>query len=52
MSTTATRIRELCLVMVAASDQDRSIEFYESIGFEKRTDVPFGTSTAGWRSTR
>jgi catechol 2,3-dioxygenase-like lactoylglutathione lyase family enzyme len=42
MSTTATRIRELCLVMVAASDQDRSIEFYESIGFEKRTDVPFG----------
>jgi predicted enzyme related to lactoylglutathione lyase len=28
--------------MVPTSDQDRSIEFYESIGFEKRTDVPFG----------
>jgi catechol 2,3-dioxygenase-like lactoylglutathione lyase family enzyme len=28
--------------MVPTSDQDRSIEFYESIGFEKRTDIPFG----------
>jgi predicted enzyme related to lactoylglutathione lyase len=28
--------------MVPTSDVDRSIEFYEKIGFEKRTDVPFG----------
>jgi catechol 2,3-dioxygenase-like lactoylglutathione lyase family enzyme len=41
-SITATRIRELCLVVIGSKDQDRSIEFYESIGFEKRTDVPFG----------
>jgi catechol 2,3-dioxygenase-like lactoylglutathione lyase family enzyme len=41
-STTATRIRDLCLVVIPVKDQDRSIEFYESIGFEKRTDVPFG----------
>jgi predicted enzyme related to lactoylglutathione lyase len=41
-STTSTRIRNLCLVVVPVKDQDRSIEFYESIGLEKRTDVPFG----------
>jgi catechol 2,3-dioxygenase-like lactoylglutathione lyase family enzyme len=43
MSTTATRIGELSLVCVPSSDQDRSIEFYVGkLGFEKRTDVPFG----------
>lgn len=42
MSTTASRINQINLVMVPASDQDRSIEFYEALGFEKRTDVPFG----------
>ncbi len=42
MPTTASRIGEISLVIVAAADQDRSIEFYESIGFEKRTDIPFG----------
>lgn len=42
MSITATGISELCLVCVPTPDQDRAIEFYESIGFEKRTDVPFG----------
>ena len=43
MSATQTRIRELSLVTVASGDQDRSIEFYvEKLGFEKRTDVPFG----------
>ena len=31
--------------MIPSTDQDRSIEFYESkLGFEKRTDVPFGGS--------
>jgi predicted enzyme related to lactoylglutathione lyase len=42
MTTTATRIGEINLVMLPVNDQDRSIEFYESIGFEKRTDTPFG----------
>ena len=42
MSTTATGTRQLSLVAVPTPDQDRGIEFYESLGFEKRTDVPFG----------
>jgi hypothetical protein len=42
MSTTATRIRQISLVCVPTPDQDRAIEFYESVGFEKRTDIPFG----------
>jgi catechol 2,3-dioxygenase-like lactoylglutathione lyase family enzyme len=40
MSTT--RIREINLVCVPTIDQDRAIEFYEALGFEKRTDTPFG----------
>ncbi len=42
MSTTATRIRQISLVCVPTSDQDRAIEFYERVGFEKRTDTSFG----------
>jgi catechol 2,3-dioxygenase-like lactoylglutathione lyase family enzyme len=42
MSTTTTRIREISLVCVPTPDQDRGIEFYESLGFAKRTDTPFG----------
>jgi hypothetical protein len=42
MSTTATRIGSLSLVCVTTEDQDGAISFYESIGFEKRTDIPFG----------
>jgi predicted enzyme related to lactoylglutathione lyase len=42
MTTKTTGIQTIGLVMVPTSDQDRSIEFYESIGFQKRTDVPFG----------
>ncbi len=42
MSTTVTRIRNISLVCVPTPDQDRAIEFYESIGFEKRVDTPFG----------
>ena len=44
MSTTKTRIEQIGLVIVPSTDQDRSIEFYESLGFEKRTDIPFGGS--------
>ncbi|HEY2655266.1 MAG TPA: VOC family protein [Solirubrobacteraceae bacterium] len=42
MSTTSTRIRNISLVCVPTVDQDAAIDFYESIGFEKRTDLPFG----------
>ena len=43
MATTATsRISTINLVMIPSADQDESIRFYESLGFEKRTDVPFG----------
>jgi predicted enzyme related to lactoylglutathione lyase len=42
MSTTATGIRTISLICVPTTDQDRAIAFYESLGFEKRTDVPFG----------
>jgi catechol 2,3-dioxygenase-like lactoylglutathione lyase family enzyme len=43
MPTTTSRIDTIGLVMVPSTDQDRSIEFYvESLGFEKRTDTPFG----------
>jgi catechol 2,3-dioxygenase-like lactoylglutathione lyase family enzyme len=42
VSTTASRIGAISLIAVPAPDQDRSIAFYESLGFEKRTDVPFG----------
>ena len=42
MSTTATRIRTISLVCVGTPDQDKAVAFYESLGFEKRTDVPFG----------
>jgi catechol 2,3-dioxygenase-like lactoylglutathione lyase family enzyme len=42
MSTTATLVRNISLVCVPTLDQDRAIEFYESLGFEKRTDIAFG----------
>jgi catechol 2,3-dioxygenase-like lactoylglutathione lyase family enzyme len=42
MSITASRLKQINLVMVPTSDQDRSIEFYEQLGFEKRTDIAFG----------
>jgi len=42
MSTTRTGIRDISIVIVPTPDQDTAITFYESIGFEKRTDVPFG----------
>jgi catechol 2,3-dioxygenase-like lactoylglutathione lyase family enzyme len=44
MTTTATGLRELSLVCLPTPDQDRAVSFYESLGFEKRTDVPFGGS--------
>jgi len=42
VSTIASRLGEISLVAVPSKDVDKQIEFYESLGFEKRTDVPFG----------
>jgi len=42
MSTTATRISQIQLVMIPSTDQDRSVAFYEALGFEKRLDIPWG----------
>ena len=42
MPETARCINEISLVAIPSTDQDRAIEFYEALGFEKRKDVPFG----------
>jgi catechol 2,3-dioxygenase-like lactoylglutathione lyase family enzyme len=42
MSATMTRLRQMSLVCVPTVEQDRAVEFYESLGFEKRTDTAFG----------
>ena len=41
-TTTATGIHGISLVCLPTQEQDKAIEFYESLGFEKRTDTPFG----------
>src|SRR5437588_2986001 len=42
MTAVASRIGNINLVIVPSTNQDKAIEFYESLGFEKRTDIPFG----------
>jgi predicted enzyme related to lactoylglutathione lyase len=42
MSTTKSRIDAISLIVLPVGDQDGLISFYEKIGFEKRTDIPFG----------
>jgi catechol 2,3-dioxygenase-like lactoylglutathione lyase family enzyme len=42
VSTTATGISQIQLVMIPSTDQDRSVAFYEALGFEKRSDIPWG----------
>ena len=43
MSKTTTRIDTIGTVVVPVSDQERAIAFYvDTLGFEKRADVPFG----------
>lgn len=39
---TDTGIGSLSLVCLSTVDQDPAVAFYESIGFEKRVDTPFG----------
>jgi catechol 2,3-dioxygenase-like lactoylglutathione lyase family enzyme len=42
-TTTKSGIDTINLVTIPSTDQDKAIAFYEDIlGFEKRTDVPFG----------
>ncbi len=42
MSLTKTRISKISTVVVPVSDQERAVAFYvETLGFEKRVDVPF-----------
>jgi catechol 2,3-dioxygenase-like lactoylglutathione lyase family enzyme len=42
MSTVKNRISQIQLVLVPSTDQDRSLAFYESLGFERRNDIPWG----------
>jgi predicted enzyme related to lactoylglutathione lyase len=42
MSITASRINALNTIIIPVADQDREIEFYESLGFDKRVDIAFG----------
>jgi catechol 2,3-dioxygenase-like lactoylglutathione lyase family enzyme len=42
MGTTTSRITRLQLVMIPSADQDRSVAFYESLGFTRRNDIPWG----------
>ena len=42
MTTTTTGLKTFSLVCVPTVEQDKAVAFYESLGFEKRTDQPFG----------
>lgn len=49
MSTTATRISKIGVVVVPVTDQERAIAFYvDTLGFEKRADVPFAGDAYRW----
>jgi catechol 2,3-dioxygenase-like lactoylglutathione lyase family enzyme len=40
---TSNHISAIATVMAAVSDQDRAVEFFcDKLGFEKRTDTPYG----------
>jgi catechol 2,3-dioxygenase-like lactoylglutathione lyase family enzyme len=42
MQTAASRIRHIQLIVIPVSDQERSVAFYEGLGFERRNDIPWG----------
>jgi catechol 2,3-dioxygenase-like lactoylglutathione lyase family enzyme len=42
MRTTSSHIGLVQLVVIPVSDQDRSVAFYEALGFESRNDIPWG----------
>src|SRR5688572_25479631 len=39
---TPSRLRQIQLVAIPSTDQDRSLAFYEMLGLEKRNDAPWG----------
>lgn len=39
---TTGRISQIQLVVIPVNDQDRSLAFYEALGFERRNDTPWG----------
>jgi catechol 2,3-dioxygenase-like lactoylglutathione lyase family enzyme len=39
---TPSRLSQIQLVTIPSTDQDRSVAFYEMLGFEKRNDAPWG----------
>ena len=42
MDATTGRLSQIQLVVIPSTDQDRSLAFYEALGFEKRNDIPWG----------
>ena len=42
MRVTSRRISQVRLVVIPVSDQERSLAFYETLGFERRNDIPWG----------
>ncbi len=42
MSAAAGQISQVQLVVIPSTDQDRSVAFYEALGFERRNDIPWG----------
>ena len=42
MTTTTAGITQLQLVIIPSTDQERSLAFYEALGFERRNDSPWG----------
>lgn len=42
MATTNIGLTAISLVCLPTPEQDKAVAFYESLGFEKRTDQPFG----------
>jgi|SRR5579859_1901367 len=42
MNTTQSQISQIQLIMIPSTDRARSVAFYEALGFEKRTDIPWG----------
>ena len=42
MGTTVCRIEQVQLIVIPVSDQERSVAFYEGLGFERRNDIPWG----------
>lgn len=47
-TTTTARISRLANVIIPVADQDRMVDFYtETLGLEKKADVPFGDGVEG-----